>query len=207
MPKLLLQKPHPKSKTKEHTRCLERRLHVWSAGNFEELIKEGKTIQQHLPQRRMQTSDQNQRLAKTFASLMLRGKVRAALRLLSENSSAGVLNLDQEIDGKPVRDILKEKHPPAQTACPTTLPSPFGDTMETHPVLFDTIDGDLIRSTALRVQGSAGPSGMDAAGWRRICAGFHGASNDLCRAIAALSRRICTPSLILWASPPSLHVD
>ena len=192
MPKLLLQKPHPKSKTKEHTRCLERRLHVWSAGNFEELIKEGKTIQQHLPQRRMKTSDQNQRLAKTFASLMLRGKVRAALRLLSENSSAGVLNLDQEIDGKPVRDILKEKHPPAQTACPTTLLSPFGDTTETHPVLFDTIDGELIRSTALRVQGSAGPSGMDAAGWRRICTGFHGASNDLCRAIAALSRRICT---------------
>ena len=32
----------------------------------------------------------------------------------------------------------------------------------------------------------------DAAGWRRICTGFHGASNDLCRAIAALSRRICT---------------
>ena len=33
---------------------------------------------------------------------------------------------------------------------------------------------------------------MDADGWRRICVSFHGASNDLCEALASLARRLCT---------------
>ena len=45
---LLLQKPHAKSKTKDHTTCLERRLALWHAGDFSALIKEGKCIQDHL---------------------------------------------------------------------------------------------------------------------------------------------------------------
>ena len=46
---LLLQKPHPTSKIKDHVHCLERRLAAWSSGNITDLIKEGRTIQQHLP--------------------------------------------------------------------------------------------------------------------------------------------------------------
>ena len=57
---------------------------------------------------------------------------------------------------------------------------------------FEAITGDLIRSISLRVQGSAGPSGMDAGGWRRICTAFYGASKELCIALAAMTRRICT---------------
>ena len=192
MPLLLLQKPHPTSKTKDHTRCLERRMRVWSSGNIGELIREGKTIQQHLPQGSLKERNNNQRAARTFASLMMRGKVRAALRMVSDLGSAGVLGLEEEIDGKPVRDILREKHPAAQAACSTALLSLVDNTVETHPVLFERIDGDLIRSTALKVQGSAGPSGMDAAGWRRMCTAFHGASRDLCIALSAFTRRICS---------------
>ena len=33
-----------------------------------------------------------------------------------------------------------------------------------HPVIFDSIDENAIRSTTLRVTGSTGPSGMDAHG-------------------------------------------
>ena len=192
MPLLLLQKPHPTSKTKDHARCLERRMRVWSSGNIGELIREGKTIQQHLPQGSLKERNYNQRAARTFASLMMRGKVRAALRMVSDLGSAGVLGLEEEIDGKPVRDILREKHPAAQAACSAALLSLVDNTVETHPVLFERIDGDLIRSTALKVQGSAGPSGMDAAGWRRMCTAFHGASRDLCNALSAFTRRICS---------------
>ena len=167
-------------------------MRVWSSGNIEELVREGKTIQQHLPQGRLKERNDNQRVARTFASLMMRGKVRAALRMVSDHGSAGVLRLEEEIDGKPVRDVLKEKHPAAQAACSAALLSLVDNTVETHPVLFERIDGDLIRSTALKVQGSAGPSGMDATGWRRICTGFHGASRDLCNALAAFTRRICS---------------
>ena len=45
MPALLLQKPHPRSKAKDHTIHLERRLRLWSEGD---LMKEGYTIQHHL---------------------------------------------------------------------------------------------------------------------------------------------------------------
>ena len=121
MPLLLLQKPHPTSKTKDHARCLERRMRVWSSGNIGELIREGKTIQQHLPQGSLKERNDNQRAARTFASLMMRGKVRAVLRMVSDLGSAGVLGLEEEIDGKPVRDILREKHPAAQAACSAAL--------------------------------------------------------------------------------------
>ena len=166
-------------------------MRVWSSGNIEELVREGKTIQQHLPQGSLKERNDNQRAARTFSSLMMRGKVRAALRMVSDHGSAGVLGLEVVIDGKPVWDVLKEKHPAAQAACSAALLS-LDNTVETHPVLFERIDGDLIRSTALKVQGSAGPSGMDAAGWRRICTAFHGASRDLCNALAAFTRRICS---------------
>ena len=48
---------------------------------------------------------------------------------------------------------------------------------ETHPVLFD---GPFIRSVALRMDGAAGPSGVDAAGWKRMCTSFSAHSADLC---------------------------
>ena len=38
---LLLQKPHVKSKAKDHITCLERRVALWHAGNFLAPVKEG----------------------------------------------------------------------------------------------------------------------------------------------------------------------
>ena len=48
MPALLLQKPHSKSKTRDHILCLNRRLVLWEKGDIAELLKEGKLIQNHL---------------------------------------------------------------------------------------------------------------------------------------------------------------
>ena len=61
-----------------------------------------------------------------------------------------------------------------------------------HPVVFDVIDADSIKRAALHTDGAAGPSGVDACGWRRLCASFHSASNDLCQSLALLARRVCT---------------
>ena len=121
MPLLLLQKPHSTSKSKEHTCCLEIRLRSWSLGDIEGLMNEGRTIQLHLPLSRPLNHTQEQRQARAFAHLMFQGKVRAALRLVSDQCSSGVLNIDQEIDGTPVLDLLKSKHPPAQQASSATL--------------------------------------------------------------------------------------
>ena len=61
-----------------------------------------------------------------------------------------------------------------------------------HPVYFDRITGSLIRLIALHVDGAAGPSNLDAHGWRHICSSYHGASADICNALASLARRLCT---------------
>ena len=60
-----------------------------------------------------------------------------------------------------------------------------------HPVIFEQIDGQLVHSLALRTQGAAGPSGIDASGWRCLLSSFYKESTDLCEAIAMLGRRIC----------------
>ena len=68
-----------------------------------------------------------------------------------------------------------------------------------HPVIFDCLDGDLIHRTAVRIEGSAGPSGVDALGWRRLCNSFRTASSDLCHSLASVARRISTSFIDLDA--------
>ena len=46
---LLLQKPARKSKAEDHITCLERRLSTWVEGDLNELLMEGRTIQEPIP--------------------------------------------------------------------------------------------------------------------------------------------------------------
>ena len=46
MPSLLLQNPSKDSKSKDHTKALERRLKLWTDGHLDKLLKEGETIKQ-----------------------------------------------------------------------------------------------------------------------------------------------------------------
>ena len=89
-----------------------------------------------------------------------------------------------------VGDVLVDKHPPGQPAyCNCIISS---EPHDPHHVIFDSIDANTIRSAALRVNGAAGPSGLDAHGWRRLCTSFKGASRDLCASLASVARRICS---------------
>ena len=63
--------------------------------------------------------------------------------------------------------------------------------LDFHPVIFESLSSDLIRSSALRVGGSPGPSGLDAVAWKRLCTSFHSSSNDLCAALSSLAQRLC----------------
>ena len=69
------------------------------------------------------------------------------------------------------------------------------DCLEPHPVLFDQIDGTLIHSIVQKMDGAAGPSGLDTACWRRLCTAFNNFSTDLCDVLASLCRKICTEYL------------
>ena len=48
IPALLLQKPHARSKTNEHTKHMDSRLNLWKDGDPASLLDEGQTIQGQL---------------------------------------------------------------------------------------------------------------------------------------------------------------
>ena len=79
----LLKQPHKRSKPKEHTKRLERRLKIWRDGDLAALIREGRTIQQRLPKVRRANAANENRLTRTFANLMFKGKTHTALDLLA----------------------------------------------------------------------------------------------------------------------------
>lgn len=91
---------------------------------------------------------------------------------LKHTGDGGILHLDDytdpsATDSPTVRDVLLSKHPMGQTACANCiLQSP---PQEVHPVIFESIDASVIRTAAMNITGSAGPSGIDAHGWRRLC--------------------------------------
>ena len=185
MPALLLQKPNPRSREKDHTIHLDRRLYLWKEGNFENLIEEGHTIENQFSRRLHHQSKSAQQTARTFAKLMMEGRVKAALRLILNDNNGGPLDLDSHVESssspttlETVRAALLKKHPQKQSLKPSVIISPGTHVHELHPVLFEMIDGPLIRRTILRMDGAAGPSGLDAAAWKRLCTSFKAASQQ-----------------------------
>ena len=75
MPLLLLQRHHSTSKRKDHIKCLEKRLHMWSLGQIPVLFNEGKTIQACLQQKNFNPKYCLQRQSKTFSKAMQIGNV------------------------------------------------------------------------------------------------------------------------------------
>ena len=142
-------------------------------------------------------SNTEQQTARRFAKLMVNGKVRSAMRLHSDEEKGTPLPLDNQLatdDLQPpitVRDELLKKHPPGQPAHPDTLL--YATTsLETHPVIFHCLNGAAIHSAALHINGTAGPSCIDATGWRQLCTSFQTTSADLCNSLALVAKKLCT---------------
>jgi len=195
---LLLQKPSRTSKNCDHIRLLDQRLKLWKEGDLPSLIDECRTIQSRFGLQPPNVSMDSE-TARLFAKLMFEGKTKAALDVVSSRGRCSVLNLDQAVDPDSpscvVRDVLKSKHPSAQPLYMECLLPGWDNPPPSHPVIFDSLNAAVIRSAALRTKGAAGPSGLDAHCWRRLCTSFQGASGELCSAIALFARRLCTSYL------------
>ena len=89
-------------------------------------------------------------------------------------------------------DALLEKHPAKQPAFPDIILMNNSTPPTPYPMIFDSIDASTIRAAALHTDGSAGPSGIDARRWRRLCSSFHSSSTDLCHSLALMARHLCT---------------
>jgi len=185
MPALLLQKPSRTSKSKEHVSALKRRLALWENGDLSELLHEGETIQAQL------NSTTNKRsideISRQFVGRMSKGNVNGAIKLLSNNMQDGILPLNED-----TLRLLREKHPTEKTPSDDILLT--DSPVQIHSVRFDEINGDLIRQSAIKTNGGAGPSGLDGDGWRRILVSnnFETESSDLCNALAMVTKNLCS---------------
>ena len=126
--------------------------------------------------------------------------MKAALKLLRDKPFTGTLSLDQLVPAPnggcvTVLDALKSKHPSAEPVGGDAVCSRPPSTLYSHPILFEKIDGPLIRSMVLKMDGAAGPSGLDTAIWKRLCTSFKRFSADLCDVLASLARKLCTEYL------------
>ena len=168
----------------------------WLEGDIQGLLREARTIRLHLDNRAQSCrSNMKTDSSRKFANYMEKGDVRAAGRLLSNEADCGVLSLDECIDDgshQPVREILKKKLPDPAPLVPDAVLDPSLQAPPVHAILFDQLDGVVIRNMALKCKGAAGPSGLNAADWRRLCTKFQGPSRDLCTSLALLARRIST---------------
>ena len=110
LPILSLQRPHANSTAKEHVRLI-----AWRDGDINALVLEGRAFQRS-HQKRSTNKDTDAKSARIFSRLMKQGKVKAALRVLSNNSSGRILPLEKQMDGtdSTVFDTLREKHSAAQ---------------------------------------------------------------------------------------------
>ena len=125
---------------------------------------------------------------------------------LTEQSRCSLLPLSTLVGESTVFDELVKKHPDPSPATLLNLINPGTTNLQScHPIIFDCLDGDLICRTAVHIEGSAGPSGVDALEWRHSCASFRTASSDLCHSLALVVRPICTSLTDLEALHPLLN--
>lgn len=203
MPQLLLQRPYKHANKEAIQSCLSRRLNAWFDGNISDLLREGNTIQKQLTSHTQRFkhiaghsgADTEKVSALKFANLVKNGNIKAADRLINKQGASGVLSLTKSIsdnDPTTVRDVLKEKHPQASPLHQEALLDSADQIPVPHSILFDQLDGSLIRSMALKSSGAAGPSGLDASNWKRLCTSFKSYSNELCTALAAVAKRLST---------------
>ena len=126
--------------------CLEHHLELWHCSDIDALVKEGKYTQDHL-QSTIHSEPKLNNVARKFDQLITLSKVTTALKLFS-TVVKGILPLILKIscvqdgDGdavrKSVRNILAEKHPPAQAVVSDSLlESDNIDTPCYDPILFE----------------------------------------------------------------------
>lgn len=88
--------PNPKQRNTSTTTIVT--LKQWYRGDVEALAVESRSIQQQLNRVTSHyTSKTDGELACTFEKLMFEGKVKAVLRLITQNTNSGALHLNTDI--------------------------------------------------------------------------------------------------------------
>ena len=134
---------------------LEWQLKLWLKGDFNTLLVEGREIQHLLSRKRTKTRTRSVSMGektRSFAKLMMEGKVKSALRMVANDECGGVLPHTDE-----VLQSLKGKHPTRKQATHTALVALTSPPeLVPHIILFDMqLYAELIRKVSLKTEGAA----------------------------------------------------
>ena len=83
-----------KSKAKDHSYTLERRLSLWIQGEFDPIMSDCGEIQRKLIKSNLRKEDN---IAKVFSRLLRQGKVRVAMRFLIEEGQGNLLKIFDDV--------------------------------------------------------------------------------------------------------------
>jgi hypothetical protein len=191
--KLMLQKDKSVKKSADIRRMIKRRMTMWKDDLLEELIQEVESCDRKLPTGVTEMSE-TQAIA-VFSRLILQGKIREAVRFLTNRSeSGGVLKPDDDAGkGKTVWEVLESKHPDQVDPDPEA----FLECNDLPTLVEIDVTAEHIQKVAHSLSGSAGVSALDAAQWQDLLLKRGGASERLREATAALTRRLAN-SIVLW---------
>ena len=116
--------------------------------------------------------------AQTYHSLVLRGKLRTAVRWITKQDTGGVLQPGDRCTktGDRVMEVLRAKHPEARTPTAVSLESYPDRPPELTPV---DITNDTVTAVVGRLSGGAGPGGNDSVSLQHWLLRFRAASRGL----------------------------
>ncbi|CEM17620.1 unnamed protein product [Vitrella brassicaformis CCMP3155] len=152
---------HPngkKSKLVVRAGCEERAQEVFGDTDVEILVQEAERNNAFLATRPVGKDDANEATLRQFRRLIDKGKVRQAVRLLTEREGGGALDPNDlaEADpaGRTVREVLESKHPAQSDPDPSCfLDRPL------PPLTQVEITANHIERAARATKGGAGPVG------------------------------------------------
>ena len=165
------------------------RLDAWDAGRYVALVKgvEEAYLDSSGGGRRVEVRRQDDAtsLARRYDAMVLGGKVRAAVRMVTDRGTGGPYrpnDLDSK-SGRPVIDVLRDKHPDCVV--------PSEEAFDAYPDADDLLDTmpvycfeECVAKAAARLSGGAGPCGVEAEMLKHWLL-RHGAHSERLRAVMA----------------------
>ena len=155
------------------------------AGEIMELLKEAEAIQKDL--RVSNKPSIIVEISKKFTREMKKGNINSAMELLADDMQNGIPPLTDQI-----LHHIKQEHSHGKDAHPEVLLRDIPE--EIRPMKFYSIDAESVKKAVLKTKSVAGPSGLDADGWKRILTSnqLDNSSNDLCKTFTEVIKKLCT---------------
>ena len=185
---VILQRSGEVKKSQDIRRRIATRLRDWKLGKFDMLVQDTVRTSISLIQKLTRGETEAQQV-KTFTRMVLQGKIRQAVRFVTERGLGGALKAEDVVANKDgtettVEEVLKSKHPEAV--------EPGVGVLEEYPEVPElvTLDvtADTVAKVAAKLSGAAGPGGVDAMGLQQWLLKYGVSSTLLREAVAEFTR-------------------